>query len=220
MVQVKNFSPPPVRREEIWRYAAAGPMTEETAALAEECLTLAAPTLAYRVCWQEFPLSITGDEVDVGFARFSSAALARRLAGSSRVVVFAATVGLEVDRLITRYGRLSPSKALWLDAIGTERVESLCDAFCEELALDAAARGLCATRRFSPGYGDLPLTLQRDVFQVLGPARRIGLTLNDSLLMSPSKSVTALVGLGDKASSAKETCAVCPKADCAYRRKP
>ena len=220
MVQVKNFSPPPVRWEEIRRYAAAGPATEQTAVVAQECLAEIQPRLAYRVCWQEFPLSVTGDAVDAGFAAFSSAALSRHLAGCDRVAVFAATVGLEVDRLLARYGRLSPSKALWLDAIGTERVESLCDAFCEELARDAAACGLCVTRRFSPGYGDLPLTLQRNVFRALDPARRIGLTLNDSLLMSPSKSVTALVGLGDKASSAKETCAACGKADCAYRRKP
>ena len=220
MVLVKNFPSPPVQWEDIRRYAAAGPATEQTAAMAEECVALLQPRLAYRVCWQEFPLSVMGDEVDAGFATFSSTALSHRLTGCCRVVVFAATVGLELDRLLARYGRLSPSKALWLDAIGTERVESLCDAFCEELARDAAARGLCTTRRFSPGYGDLPLALQRDIFGVLDPARHIGLTLNESLLMSPSKSVTALVGLGDKATSTKETCAVCDKTDCAYRRKP
>ncbi len=220
MVQVKTISSPPVRWDEIRRYAAAGPATEQTTAVAEECLAQIQPRLTYRVCWQEFPLSVEGEEVDAGFAKITSAALSRRLAGCHHVVVFAATVGLEVDRLLTRYGRLSPSKALWLDAIGTERVESLCDAFCEELAGRAAARGLRTTRRFSPGYGDLPLTLQREVFRVLDPARRIGLTLNDSLLMTPAKSVTALVGLGAAGSMAVEPCTACVKADCAYRRKP
>jgi len=51
------------------------------------------------------------------------------------------------------------------------------------------------TSRFSPGYRDLPLTLQREIFTLLEPSRRIGLSLNASLLMSPSKSVTAIVGI-------------------------
>ena len=56
--------------------------------------------------------------------------------------------------------------------------------------------GLAVRPRFSPGYGDLPLALQREVFAALDCPRRIGLTLSDSLLMSPTKSVTALIGAG------------------------
>lgn len=194
MVQVKTYSPPPVEREEISRYGDLG-CDEQTEALLEDCLREALPLLTYGVCYAVFPLAKTGDELDLGFARTSSAALGRCLADCDEVVVFAATVGLELDRLLTRYGRLSPAKALLLDAVGTERAESLCDVFCADLAAWAAAEGKEITRRFSPGYGDLPLNLQRDIFRVLEPSRRIGLTLNDSLLMSPSKSVTALVGL-------------------------
>ena len=220
MVSVKNIAPPPVRWEEIYRYARAGEPDAAVRARAEECLALVQSKLTYRVCWQEFPLSIMGDEVDAGFATVTSASLARRLEGCHRVMVFAATVGLDVDRLLARYGRTSPAAALWLDAIGTERVESLCDAFCEEWEREVAADGLHATRRFSPGYGDLPLELQRDVFRVLEPSRRIGLTLNESLLMSPSKSVTALVGLGCEKVTRGEPCTACSKADCTYRRTP
>ncbi len=191
-MQVKTYPAPPLRREEIGRYGGMGQPDEQTAALLEACLEELLPRLSYRVCWGEFPLEVMGDEVDLGFARVTSVALSRHLAGCDRVVVFAATVGLEVDRLLARYGRLSPAKALLLDAVGTERAESLCDAFCQDREVwgDRAT-----TRRFSPGYGDLPLALQRDIFRVLEPARHIGLTLNDSLLMSPAKSVTALIGL-------------------------
>jgi cobalamin-dependent methionine synthase I len=52
--------------------------------------------------------------------------------------------------------------------------------------------------RFSPGYGDLPLELQTNLFKVLDCQHFIGLTLNDSMLMSPSKSVTAIVGLRER----------------------
>ena len=59
----------------------------------------------------------------------------------------------------------------------------------------AEYRGLPLSARFSAGYGDVPLELQRDIFALLDCPRRIGLTLNESLLMSPSKSVTAIVGI-------------------------
>ena len=194
MVEVKTYAPPPVKREEIGRYGGMG-VDEQTQALLDECLSEALPRLTYRVCWAVFPLATAAGALDLGFARTDSAALGRWFKDCDEVAVFAATVGLEFDRLLARYGRLSPAKALLLDAVGTERVESLCDVFCADLAAQAAEEGKETTRRFSPGYGDLPLSLQRDIFRVLDPARRIGLTLNDSLLMSPSKSVTALIGL-------------------------
>ena len=121
--------------------------------------------------------------------------LAVALRGCERVVLFAATVGHTIDRLIARYGKIAPSRALLLQAIGAERVEALCNRFCDELAKEARARGLATRPRFSPGYGDLSLELQRELFRILDCPRRIGLSLNQSLLMSPTKSVTALVGL-------------------------
>ena len=95
-----------------------------------------------------------------------------------------------VDRLIAKYNRISPSKALIFQAIGAERAESLCDLFCDEMK-----EKYSTNPRYSPGYGDLPLDIQRDIFAVLDCPRKIGLTLNDSLLMSPSKSVTAIIGV-------------------------
>ena len=71
--------------------------------------------------------------------------------------------------------------------------------------------------RFSPGYGDLPLSAQKNIFAVLDPERRIGLTLNSSLLMSPSKSVTAFVGLGNTEKRGSNKCSLCEKTDCTLR---
>ena len=64
-----------------------------------------------------------------------------------------------------------------------------------QIAEEAAAEGRTCTPRFSPGYGDLPLETQRDVFRLLDCERKIGVWLNESLLMTPSKSVTAIFGL-------------------------
>ena len=97
-----------------------------------------------------------------------------------------------IDRLLTKYARLSPARALLLQGIGAERIEALCDAFC---AAQAAAVGRALRPRFSPGYGDLALDVQKDIFALLDCERQLGLTLGDSLLMSPGKSVTAFAGI-------------------------
>ena len=113
----------------------------------------------------------------------------------SSVIFFAATLGIELDRLISKYSVLSPATALLLEALGNERIEALCDCFCEDMRVSREAFGEILRPRFSAGYGDLPLEYQRKIFTLLDPPSRIGLTLNDSYLMSPSKSVTALIGV-------------------------
>lgn len=149
-----------------------------------------APTLSYKVCFAEYPIHTDGDTLDLGFAVVHSADLKKCLADCDRLVLFAATVGLAPDRLSEKYRRLSPEKALYANAVGAERVEALCDEFCRDLATDHNTRP-----RFSPGYGDLPLALQTEVFAALDCPRKIGVTLTDTLLMTPTKSVTALVGI-------------------------
>jgi len=185
---------PTVNRREIQRYARAPELTAEQAAVMEECLAEMLPQLSYRCCWRYFPIAKSGELLDLGFAVVQSKALGLNLSGCKGIVLMAATIGLMTDRLIAKYGRISPVKALFIQAIGAERIEAFCDQFCEELK----RQGHCLRPRFSPGYGDLPLSFQQDIFNVLECPKRIGLTLTDSMLMSPSKSVSAIVGISDK----------------------
>ncbi len=182
MIYTKTFAAPPVDRSEILRYAGVRGDAPETEKLLDECLKEAEDKLTYQVCYSEFPLKFNEDTIDLGFAQTGSKALKKSLDGCKSVIVFAATVGIGIDRLIARYASVSPTKSLLFQAIGAERVEALCDAFS-------------SAPRFSPGYGDLPLELQHGIFAALDCPRRIGLTLNDSMLMSPSKSVTAIIGV-------------------------
>ena len=77
--------------------------------------------------------SQSGASLDLGFTVTHSRDLQKNLKGCCRIILFGATVGLELDRLIARYGRLSPSKALCFQAIGAERIESLCNVFNDEI---------------------------------------------------------------------------------------
>ena len=215
MIYAKNYPAPEINERECFRYAGTNfkVVSEEERALYEACLKEVEQKLTYKVCWGRFPINRTEDKLDFGFLQTDSKALMKNLESCKEVIVFAATIGLEIDRLIRRYTNLSPAKALFFQAIGAERIESLCDTFCDELK----GEGLQLRPRFSPGYGDLPLEMQKDVFRVLDCPRKIGLTLNESLLMSPSKSVTAIIGIGGKAEETKNKCGTCEKTDCAYR---
>ena len=217
-VYTETFPAPPVSRAEILRYAGARETTPELSALLEEVLAEALALLRYKVCWQKLPAAQTAEGLDLTFARTDSHKLCRHLEGCSQIVLFGATVGIGLDRLIARYGRTSPAKALLLQAMGAERIEALCNAFSQKIKTATAAEGLQTTSRFSPGYGDLPLELQRDIFRTLNCAGRIGLTLNDSLIMSPSKSVTAIIGIGRPCRDAATGCIGCTKTDCIHRR--
>ena len=158
---------------------------------------------------------------------------------------FAATIGIAIDRLISKYNHISPVKALFMQAIGAERIEALCNLFNSEIRDEAVAKGGTTRPRFSPGYGDLPLEVQKEFVILLDCSRRLGVTLNESLLMSPSKSVTAVIGVsysddkegvsgicdprarrgsieesvgaGDTSADSHD-CARCGKTDCEYRR--
>jgi cobalamin-dependent methionine synthase I len=81
-----------------------------------------------------------------------------------------------------------------MQALGSERVESLCDAF-EGYLKERLGEGIALRPRFSPGYGDLSLEFQREVFTLLDCPRSLGISLSESLLMTPEKSVTALIGI-------------------------
>lgn len=172
--------------KEISRYA--GGLEDET--LIRHCLDEVKDKLVYRVCHRKFPLKINGNTLDMDFTQTTSADLAKTLQNCDGIILFAATVGIEIDRLIFKYGKISPLKALVFQAIGAERIEWLCNQFCKNLSKEENI-----TPRFSPGYGDLPLEIQKDIFLALNCEKNIGLTLNDSMLMSPTKSVTAFVGI-------------------------
>ncbi len=184
---------PPVDKGEVLRYAGyRGAADENFQALLRACMAQTDGAFAYRVCY----LVTESEPLREKWGR--SQLLSTRLQNAEYALVFAASIGLETDRRILQAEGSNTAKALALQALGTERIESLCDCFCAEIERECAKRGRVTTARFSAGYGDFPLERQREIFALLSPEKYIGLTLNDSLLMTPTKSVTAIVPIGKK----------------------
>lgn len=216
VVFTEAFPEPPFCEREILRYArCGGALDAQTEELLRSCIKEAQTVLVYKVCHCELPVQICGSICDFGCFALESAGLSKNLSGCESVILMAATLGIGLDRLIAKYGYLSPARALMLSAIGTERIEALCDSFC---ACAEKESGRYLGARFSPGYGDLELSAQREIFSLLGCEKHIGLFLSDSLMMTPSKSVTAFAGLtNDKTKETTNKCGSCEKTACSFR---
>lgn len=212
-VLFKNYRDIPVCEKEILRYAGCRTVQSDVSELLKDCLVEVENSLKYQVCYRELEVNITDDKCDFGVFSVCSASLAKHLCGCKRVIVFAATIGFGIDRLITKYSHILPARGLMLQAIGAERIEALCNTFCNDIEAETS---LNITARFSPGYGDVPLEVQRDIFSLLNCDKYIGISLNNSLLMSPSKSVTAFVGIGG-GNPQKSGCELCTMKDCNLR---
>lgn len=110
-------------------------------------------------------------------------------------VIFCATIGNAIEALLSRWQIKDLSFAAMLDACASSAAESLCEAVSDELHNEYSVQGQYLTDRFSPGYGDLPIFVQKDFCAVLDTARKIGVCVSEGGIMIPRKSVTAIIGI-------------------------
>ena len=164
-------------------------------------------------CYEKVPVEIADGIVDLGFRSFNSHSLAKNLTGCDYAYIMAATTGIEAQRLIERNGITDPLKGLVTDCIGSAAIE----AFCDKINL-SLGDGEYLRPRFSPGYGDLALDYQKDIIEFLQTNKNIGMSLTESLMMIPVKSVTAIIGIGkEKNKCTGPGCMICSGVNCPYR---
>ena len=171
-----------------------------------------------RVVWRRFALGTDGRPAGTSFVP-AGRDVQKLLCGCEAVIFFAATLGTEFEALLRRAQMTDMADAVILDACGSAAVENVCDNLCRELA--SAESPLYLTDRFSPGYGDMPLAQQPELCRLLDVSRRIGVTLTDSGLMLPQKTVTALAGVSAvPAPRRSRGCAYCGMfSNCLYRKE-
>jgi hypothetical protein len=163
----------------------------EEVTLVEECLAELKTVLLCRYACCRLPVSHVRDGViDLGFGEIPSRDLIKNLKDCREVFLLAVTLGAGVDRLLLRLSRLSPARHFVTDALASALAERACD-----LAEETVAACIPHRPRFSPGYGDLPLSLQPAILNVLNAERLLGITVSNTLLMSPTKSITCIIGI-------------------------
>ena len=130
----------------------------------------------------------------------ASLKLARHLAGCHAAYLVCGTLGTGFDALLRRVSVMSGADALVLQAVGTAAIEEWMDCVENEIRAELAP-GETLVRRYSPGYGDFPLAAQRELLGLLDAPRTVGVSLTDTLLMAPSKSVSAVIGVKRESAS-------------------
>ena len=161
-----------------------------------------------------------GEAVRLGEAVALPGSMARTmLRDCGRAALLVCTLGPTFDARMRTAQARDMAEAVMLDALGSALAEEGCDAAEKELA--ARLPGMHLTDRFSPGYGDLPLTVQPEVLAATDAMRRLGVQVTESCLLIPQKTITAVIGIADRPQPARiRGCGSCPmQGTCSYRRE-
>ncbi len=197
-----------LRTKEIYRFLGYRNITptpeidERIKSCTERMQTAASPKCYYSkfTVIQEAP-----DITCIAGLRIKSRNLYKNLAGCDYAYMFAATIGLGIDHLIKRGEISSILDAAIYQAAGAEMIESYADSEVSKIKEAESDNGYTLRPRYSPGYGDLPLALQSDFESILNMQKWCGITLTDTLLMVPSKSITAFIGCTKKTSDSDDS---------------
>lgn len=188
-------------------------ISAETVDIIEKCKKEVLDCVDYKACIAKISCCETEDGICLDFMVSKSKSLAGNLRKCETAYIFAATTGAALHRLIGRNIIVSPIHGMVTDAIGSAAIEAFCDYINQSLGDVDYLRP-----RFSPGYGDLSLECQKTILDFLGAGKHIGLALTDGGMLTPVKSVTAIIGQSKEKNKcrSKKGCMVCDRENCPY----
>lgn len=175
--------------------------------------------------WEIYDYDPTTGKILPDMLMLEGNSIKKHLRDSCKIVFLSATVGEAIEEQVTKYfheGKYSFS--VLLDAAATTAVEQVADAMEKTIFNEAKRQGLSMTWRFSPGYGDWPIQQQPEVLK-LAQGNIIGVSLTESLMLMPRKSITAVIGLYhakgacSQSENKKHDCQNCSKTDCLARQQ-
>lgn len=209
-----------IPEREVLRYLRA-PAQPEEALLAQvrDTISLFETQIAPHGIHQEVPLTVTEHTLSFAGCSFGRGAFYTHLKSCSAVLLFAATLGAKADRLTRAECARSTLRGAIAHAVGAAMIEQYCDDIQQHLAAGYEAQGVYLRPRYSPGYGDLPLSFQKDFFRLLPAEKHLGIELDAHFMMHPSKSVTAIIGLSDAPEKSYHKCKTCNHTNCPFRKE-
>jgi cobalamin-dependent methionine synthase I len=216
-----------INLREVYRYLGYGRNIpdDDIKAVIDEVIDSLIDVIKPKNIYKIYDCQIEGEKITLSGSGQGLTVMSKNLSDNLRqckkVVLMAATLGIEADKLMQKYEVLNMAKASITQACGAASIEAYCNILQEKILEDvikSTGKKLYLRPRFSAGYGDVALTVQKDIFGALECTKRIGLTLTESLLMYPTKSVTAFIGLTENPESCHVgRCGNCDKKDCEFR---
>ena len=158
-----------------------------------------------------FSLKLNDVTLDIGKI------ISGQLKKSASVAVFVCTAGEAIGATARTFIHEKDFlKGYILDLIGSTATDSAADLMQDKLKELVQSRGMKITNRYSPGYCGWNVAEQHKLFSLI-PGNYCGIRLNDSALMQPIKSVSGIIGIGEKVKFNKYTCNLCDQQNCIYR---
>jgi hypothetical protein len=191
-------------------------------ALFDEALALGRALMAPRAVLRTLPVTRDGDRLTAGGVTLIIPRIAERWGAVEEIVAGVCTIGATLERRVSDlWDARELPLAMMLDSVGSGAVESLAEYVNDQLCQEGIPRGVKVTNRVSPGYGGWDVAEQRLLWQ-LCPGDAVGVMLNDACFMTPTKTITILVGAGldARVDDYFSQCVRCWMRDCAYRRAP
>ena len=209
-----------IRTREAVRYLGYGKyaIDERILELIQECFQELEQISSMRFIYRIFEMNSQNEnEIKIGQIKIYSKNLYKNLQECHAIIVMGATLGSGVDRQMKRYAVTDMTKAVVMQACAAAFLEEFCDEKQKEL--EELQKGLYLRPRFSPGYGDFSILHQKDLLQMIDASKTIGLTMTDGYMLTPTKSVTAVIGISKTGQRCYvKGCEACNKTDCAFRR--
>ncbi len=212
-----------IDQKEALRYLGyvGGVPDDNTQQLLNSCEEQVLSVLEPRYLYQIFDTNFTPKTISLNGCTLELAGydICNFLTGCEKVVVLCATLSINVDRYIKLTQYTDMAKAVIADSIASVAIEILCDNIAEEIKEKFPEYH--QTTRFSPGYGDFPIEMQKELLTVLDAQKKIGITATDDCMLTPKKSVTAVIGLStNEITENRHGCETCNLRDtCLYREK-
>ncbi|MCM1579368.1 MAG: hypothetical protein NC078_11275 [Ruminococcus sp.] len=212
-----------INREEAFRYMGIrGDVPENIREIAAECEELLVKAASPKFHWVYADISgNSGNEVTLAGYRLvmRGADICGHLEGCCGAALMCASLGEGVDRLLRKLQAEDMAKALAADALASAAVEQVCE--YAEREIRERFEGEYFTWRFSPGYGDFPIECQGEFLEAVNAMRTVGVCVTEGGLLTPTKSVTAVMGVSHEAVPPKNRgCGSCNMRDkCGYRER-
>ena len=189
-IKISNADVLPIDIKEVKRYLKISKSEAVVEELISEAIEEVYKKASLNAVFLRTKIEVENDSVLFDFDTVKSKDLSKNLASCKEAYIFCATLGIEIDRLIVKYSKTEPSKAVIIDSVSSALVESFCNYINDYLAKEESLRP-----RFSCGYGDFSITHQDSILKSLDAGKKLGVLLSESYMMSPAKTVTAIIGI-------------------------
>lgn len=212
-----------INKKEALRYLGYGDNApnEKISAVIDDCEKQLLNVIQVKFLYNIFDISVNKDGVQIYESNLvlTGKDIVNHLENCTKLAVMCCTLSFGADKLIRQYQVSDMTRAVISDSLSSAAIEQVCDYVEQEIKLKYP--NMYQTFRYSPGYGDLNINIQKDILDLLQAQKKIGLCTNESFILTPKKSVTAFIGMSNNQIKQKSRgCQSCNLGEkCPFRKK-